>query len=147
MARTRSAVVLWRWRREGYLTYTNRPARRLRRFSTLAAGDAQWAEHLGLLQEQLQDFQAALAAALSLNRTLVLPRMLCSCVYAQWPFVGSGNLNCQPMHMQGLFPRLYECPPSYWLSLPNVLRSDVPLREASFLEHPRAATPQSSTRE
>ena len=45
--------------------------------------------------------------ALSLNRTLVLPTMLCSCVYAQWPFIGAGNLNCQPMHMQGLFPRLY----------------------------------------
>ena len=71
--------------------------------------------------------------------------MLCSCVYAQWPFVGSGNLNCQPMHMQGLFPRVYECPPSYWLSLPNVLRSDVPLREPSFLEHPRAAHLVAST--
>ena len=79
------------------------------------------------------------AVALALNRTLVLPRMLCACVYAQWPFVGAGNLNCQPLHMQGLFPRLYECPPSYWLSLPRLLRSDVPLREPGFLEHKEAA--------
>ena len=122
----------------GYLTYANQPARRYRRFATHATGDAQWAEHLDLLQEQLQDFQAALAAALALNRTLVLPRMLCSCIYGQWPFTTKGNLNCQPTHMQGLFPRLYECPPTYWLSAPDVLRSDVPLREASFLDHPRA---------
>ena len=40
--------------------------------------------------------------------------------------------------MQGLFPRLYECPPSYWLSLPNLLRSELPLREPNFLEHARA---------
>ena len=45
-----------------YLTYTNAPARRLRRFATSRAGDAQWSEHLALLQDQLQDFQAALAA-------------------------------------------------------------------------------------
>ena len=83
-----------------FLTYTNRPADRLRRFRTQADGNEQWASHFALLQEQLQDFQAALATALALNRTLVLPRMLCSCVYAQWPFVGQGNLNCQPMHMQ-----------------------------------------------
>ena len=49
---------------------------------------------------------------MTLNRTLVLPSMLCSCVYAQWPFTTDGNFNCQPLHMQGLFPRLYECPPS-----------------------------------
>jgi hypothetical protein len=128
------------WYFEGsFLTYSNRPARRFRRFTTHASGDAQWEAHLRLLQEQLQDFQAALAAALALNRTLVLPRMLCSCVYAQWPFVGKGNLNCQPMHMQGLFPRMYECPPSYWLSMPSLLRTDVPLREPSFLEYEKAA--------
>ena len=127
-----------------YLTYSNNPARRLRRFATHKAGDSQWAEHLNLLQEQLQDFQSALAAAISLNRTLVLPRMLCSCVYAQWPFITSGNLNCQPLHMQGLYPRLYECPPSYWLSLPNVMRTDISLREPGFIEHTRAAHLRSS---
>ena len=122
-----------------YLTYTNRPADRLRRFRTQATGNEQWRWHFALLQEQLQDLQAALATALTLNRTLVLPRMLCSCVFAQWPFVSQGNLNCQPMHMQGLFPRVYECPPSYWLSLPEVFRSDVPLREPGFLELAAAA--------
>ena len=35
--------------------------------------------------------------------------------------IEEGNTNCHPMHMQGLFPRVYECPPSYWLSLPRVL--------------------------
>lgn len=122
----------------GYLTYDNLPARRYKRFATHASGDSQWEDHLMLLQEQLQDFQAAAAAALALNRTLILPRVLCSCVYGQWPFISSGNLNCQPMHMQGLFPRMYECPPSYWLSIPAVLRSDVPLREPSFLGSERA---------
>ena len=46
-------------------------------------GKQQWRLHLRLLQEQLQDFQAALALALTLNRTLVLPRFWCSCVWAQ----------------------------------------------------------------
>ena len=55
-------------------------------------------------------------------------------MWAQWPFVTAGNINCQPHHMQGLHPRLYECPPSYVLHLPRLLRGEVPLRPASFVE-------------
>ena len=41
-----------------FLSYSNNPARRLRRFRTHANGDAQWGEHLALLQEQLHIAQA-----------------------------------------------------------------------------------------
>ena len=36
--------------------------------------------------------------------------------------------------MQGLHPRLYECPPSYYLDLPALLGSGVALREPSFAQ-------------
>ncbi|KAL1515316.1 hypothetical protein AB1Y20_001947 [Prymnesium parvum] len=122
----------------GFLSYSSRDMRALRSFAVTSRGTAQWRRHLELLHEQLQDLQAALALALALNRTLVLPRVLCGCVYAQWPFVNEGNANCQPMHMQGLHPRLYECLPSYWLNVPELLRSGLPVREAFFLRYPRA---------
>ena len=82
------------------LSCSPRPAARLWRIAVQSEGKQQWRLHLRLLQEQLQDFQAALALALTLNRTLVLPRFWCSCVWAQWPFVTAGNVNCQPHHMQ-----------------------------------------------
>eukprot|EP00308_Calcidiscus_leptoporus_P008887 CAMPEP_0119404728 /NCGR_PEP_ID=MMETSP1334-20130426/144043_1 /TAXON_ID=127549 /ORGANISM="Calcidiscus leptoporus, Strain RCC1130" /LENGTH=448 /DNA_ID=CAMNT_0007428699 /DNA_START=160 /DNA_END=1506 /DNA_ORIENTATION=- len=121
-----------------FLSYTGRPAQEMLHVRVHATGSEQFAHHLQLLGQQLQDFQAALALALTLNRTLVLPRMLCTCVYAQWPFRGEGNVNCQPFHMQGLHPRIYECPISYWLNLPKLLGQGLPVREPSFLDHPRA---------
>lgn len=127
-----------------YLSYTPRPSLAARVFATAGSGDAQWTRHLALLQEQLQEFQTALALATTLNRTLVLPRVLCSCVFAMWPFVSDGNTNCQPLHMQGLLPRVYECLPSYWLHVPSLMRSTLPLREASFLSHPAARAVQRS---
>lgn len=84
----------------GFLTYTPREHRSLRIFAVTSSGSNQWDRHLALLQAQLQEVQAALALAMALNRTLVLPRLLCSCVYSQWPFINSGNRNCQPIHLQ-----------------------------------------------
>ena len=47
-----------------FLSYTNQPARRLRRFSTHGDGNEQWADHFALLQEQLQDFQVRVSLGL-----------------------------------------------------------------------------------
>ena len=123
----------------GFLSYT--PRARASPFEAHSGSDGeQWARHLADLQEQLQELQSALALAITLNRSLVLPRVLASCVYAMWPFATSAdNPNCQPMHMQGLYPRRYEALPSYYLNVPRLLRARLPLREASFLSSDGAA--------
>ena len=122
------------------LAYSPRPAAELRAFAFRTQVGTQLERHLALLQVQLQDFQAALALAVSLNRSLVLPRVLCSCAFMMWPFFeAANNQNCQPLHLQGLYPRLYECLPSYPFSVPALLRSDLGVRDASALAHPAAA--------
>ena len=122
------------------LAYSPRPAAELRAFAFRTQVGTQLERHLALLQVQLQDFQAALALAVALNRSLVLPRVLCSCAFMMWPFFeAANNQNCQPLHLQGLYPRLYECLPSYPFSVPALLRSDLGVRDASALAHPAAA--------
>ena len=122
------------------LASSPRPAAELRAFAFRTQVGTQLERHLALLQVQLQDFQAALALAVALNRSLVLPRVLCSCAFMMWPFFeAANNQNCQPLHLQGLYPRLYECLPSYPFSVPALLRSDLGVRDASALAHPAAA--------
>ena len=128
-----------------FLTYTPQLPSSLHRFEAQSRFNAsepaaQWRGHRLLLQAQIQQFQSALALALALGRTLILPHVLGSCAYTMWPhWSANANPNCQPMHLQGLYPRRFEAFPSYWLNLPTLLRSGLPIRESSFFAHGRAA--------
>ena len=98
--------------RDGYfegafLSYSPSVTKRLRTFEITSRGTQQWHRHLELLQEQLQDFQMALALALALNRTLILPPFYSRHLHGE-PYRVGADYYFDLIRMQRVFPRIRE---------------------------------------
>ena len=116
------------------------PQDALRLFPRLAA-------HLELVRRHRLALRDALALALALNRTLVLPRLLCLCDRAEGP-----SLVLPQCSMGGSDERLpFLCPLTHIFDLPRLLSlagepGGVALREHSFLRNPLAPPDLRATR-
>jgi hypothetical protein len=91
------------------------------------AGTYTWRTHWALMRHQMAQLRAALAIATALGRTLVLPRVACTCECFFFP-----GKDCV---IEGHRVRLpHVCPTDHWLR-PGRLTQ--PHREPGFLDNPR----------